>query len=273
MRKKNTYKAQKRDGSKGVSKRHEVDVLKEAHSIYGLHACKAALLNPKRHIKKVFITKDNPLLKDEDCASLLADLPCIFVQRQDIDDKIAGAGVVHQNVLFHVEPLAEKTLDRVLKDLEGEEVSHFILLDQVSDPHNIGAILRSARVFGAHGVIVQEKNAPQLNATMCKIACGAAEDVPYIREVNLSRSLELLQEAGYWCLGLDEWGEKTLREAVKGVKKIVLVMGAEGPGLRPLVKKKCDELTRLKTVSDFSSLNVSNASAIALYETFEHLYS
>ena len=247
--------------------------LRETHIIYGIHASKAAFDNPKRHIKHTYITKEHPLLSEIDYKKAIEKTPHSFITKQEIDDLIGSEHNVHQNILLNVEPLNEKNLDEILHEKQTSETSFFILLDQVNDPHNIGAILRSACVFGADGVIVQDKHAPNINATICKIACGAAEKTPYIKETNLARSLETLKKAGYWCLGLDEWGEKTLRDAVQGSQKIVLVMGAEGPGLRPLIKKSCDELTRLKTATDFSSLNVSNASAIALYETFESIYS
>lgn len=266
-------KPHKHASHKSKHKPQKRPALRETHTIYGLHAAKAAFDNPQRHIKQIYLTKDHPLLEDDQYRHYIEKTPSQIVTKQEIDDLIGTDHTVHQNILLHVEPLSEKSLDEIIQEKREKSHSHFILLDHVNDPHNIGAILRSACVFGADGVIVQDKHAPNMNATICKIACGAAEKTAYIRETNLSRSLETLKKAGYWCLGLDEWGEKTLRQAVQGTNKIVLVMGAEGPGLRPLIKKSCDELTKLQTATTFSSLNVSNASAIALYEVFESFSS
>ena len=242
-----------------------LQALNEHRVLYGIHACKAALLNPKRHVKRVWLTKDHPFTSDDDVRSVLSNLECRVVGRHDIDGLLADNSV-HQNICLEVEPLVALSLDAVLKDIDEQDTGLFIVLDQVTDPHNIGAILRSACVFGAQGVIVQDKNTPPVTATAAKIACGAAEHTPLIRETNIARAIELLQKHGFWCMGLDEKGDRTLKEAIGKSRKVALVMGAEGPGLRRLVAEQCDQLVQLPTFGALSSLNVSNASAISLYE-------
>lgn len=236
--------------------------------LYGLHAVEAALLNKKRVIEKLYITDDHPFFSHSDIKEPFSKVNKEIKTRAQLDD-LAGAGAVHQNVVAKIQPLQKFTLEEHLKALDLEEKNLYIMLDQVSDPHNIGAIMRSACAFGARGIIVQDKNAPELNATIAKIACGSADKIDYISVTNLARSLETLKENGFWSVALDERGEKDIDQTVKGIENLVLVMGAEGPGLRPLVRKNCDLMAKLPTIDEFWSLNVSNAAAIALYEAFK----
>lgn len=178
-------------------------------------------------------------------------------------DRLTPPGSVHQGILLEVEPLHEPSLHDLITIDNPPDC--LIMLDQVTDPHNIGAILRSAAALGAGGVILTERNAPSMTGVLAKSASGAADHIPQVHVVNLSRALDELREAGYWSVGLAEEGEKDLA-ACDLSGRTVLVLGAEGEGLRQLTRKKCDQLARLPTHGPIGSLNVSNAAAVALYE-------
>ena len=138
------------------------------------------------------------------------------------------------------------------------------ILDQVTDPHNVGAILRSASAFGVDGVIMQKKHAPSLNGVLAKTACGAVEHIPVAKATNISRTVKELQDEGFYVMGLDEHTKKDIGDFSK-TDKIVIILGSEGDGIRRLVKESCDELVRLPTQGAIASLNVSNAAAVAFY--------
>jgi 23S rRNA (guanosine2251-2'-O)-methyltransferase len=186
------------------------------------------------------------------------------IEKTEID-ALLPRGTVHQGILLDARPLPDVTLDDLLGREEPAQL--ILLLDQVTDPHNVGAILRSAAAFGADAVIVTERNAPSATGILAKTACGALEHVPLISVVNLSRTIEELQGESFWCIGLAEEGEETLAASQLSTGKIALVLGAEGDGLRQLTRKHCDALARLPTSGPIGSLNVSNAAATALYET------
>jgi 23S rRNA (guanosine2251-2'-O)-methyltransferase len=166
-------------------------------------------------------------------------------------------------VVIEVEPLEDIWLADLLA--EAPERAVLLVLDQVTDPHNVGAILRSAAAFGAGAVILTERNAPSTTGVLAKAASGAIEHVPLVHVTNLSRALIELQEAGYWCVGLAEEAKHHL-DGIDLSAKTALVLGAEGEGLRRLTREHCDELARLPTGGAIGSLNVSNAAAVALYE-------
>lgn len=168
----------------------------------------------------------------------------------------------HQGVVIEVEPLDDVWLDGLLTKVSDKAL--LLVLDQVTDPHNVGAILRSAAAFGAVGIVTQDRHSPPESGVVAKAASGALERVPWARVVNLARALEEIGEAGFWRIGLTGDAETDLKSAL-GPPRVALVLGAEGPGLRHNTREHCDALARLPISSAVESLNVSNAAAVALY--------
>lgn len=168
----------------------------------------------------------------------------------------------HQGVVIEVEPLEETWLDEILNSAGERAV--LLVLDQVTDPHNVGAILRSAAAFGAIGIVTQDRHSPPESGVVAKASSGALERMPWARVVNLARALEDIGEAGFWRIGLTGDADTDLKDAL-GPSRVALVLGAEGPGLRPNTKEHCDALARLPITEAVESLNVSNAAAVALY--------
>ncbi len=234
--------------------------------LFGVHAVTQALLNPKRVHQRLLCTAGGfESLQEtwQDAQMNNIALPeVVTVEKEDLE-RLLPRDAVHQDVLLDCKPLEETFLADIL--LSAPDNAVVMLLDQVTDPHNVGAILRSAAAFGAIGVIMQKVHAPETTGTLAKSASGAVEHVPLIREVNLSRTLEQLKEAGFFCIGLAEEGKETLAQ-MNLTGKTALVMGAEGAGLRRLVAQNCDALAHLPTRPPIGSLNVSNAAAVALYE-------
>ncbi|MEO1190506.1 MAG: 23S rRNA (guanosine(2251)-2'-O)-methyltransferase RlmB [Pseudomonadota bacterium] len=229
--------------------------------LFGRHAVEAALANPARRTRR-FLATSQP---DEGLTALLdthKQAPPQVVDRSALD-AVLPEGAVHQGLALECHPLRQPALPTLIDDL-GEAPATLVALDQVTDPHNVGAILRSAAAFGAAALLTTQDRAPEEGGTLAKSASGALEIVPYLRETNLVRALERLQKAGFWCLGLDETGVP-LAEVPRS-ERLVLVMGAEGAGLRRLTKERCDHLCRLPTRPPLGTLNVSNAAAVALYE-------
>lgn len=235
-------------------------------SVYGIHAVQAALLNPEREIRAIYATEQDLPDLQPTLDQALEDgiiLPDVTIVEREALNRALPRDAVHQGVGIDAKPLEEIHLQDIIRKSAVKKKSVVVMLDQVTDPHNIGAILRSACAFGADAVVVQSRNAPELNGLIAKTASGAAEHVPVIYETNLSRTIEALKEAGFFALALDERGESLA--AAPSYEKTLIVMGAEGPGLRPLIKNNCDLLVKLPTSGPISSLNVSNAAAIALY--------
>lgn len=226
--------------------------------LYGRHAVLAALDNPNRVIRKIWGTREviNQL-------ELPANLPIVFADGADMARMVPG-DAPHQGIVAEVEPLDDAWLDEVLK--EGEDNNRPILvLDQVTDPHNVGAIIRSALAFDALAIVTQDRHSPPESGVLARAACGGLEQLPWVRVVNLARALDELAEAGYWRIGLDGDADQTLDEALAKTGKVALVLGAEGDGLRHNSMAHCDMLAKLPISSKMESLNVSNAAAVALY--------
>jgi 23S rRNA (guanosine2251-2'-O)-methyltransferase len=189
-------------------------------------------------------------------------------ERTDLD-ALLPEGAVHQGVALLAGPLPDTTIEDLCRSAETVSRVVVVALDQANDPHNVGAVLRSAAAFGALAVVLPRDHAPPIGGTLAKAASGALERLPLVRVTNLARALDALKEAGFWCLGLDAQAPETLAEAAaKGrmAGKTVLVLGSEGAGLRRLTRESCDFLARIPIAGAMESLNLSNAAAIALYE-------
>ena len=235
--------------------------------LYGRHACEAALLNPARSVEAIYIAQENAgrydaVLHDAHNQGLQRPSPR-YIPRTQLDKALKSA--VHQDIALTVaQPDEVNVGDFIAKSTQRRRM-HLVMLDQVTDPHNVGAILRSAAAFDADGVIMQKKNSPALTGALAKVASGAVEYVPVAYEINLARALADLQDSGFTALGLDEDGH--VIEQANVPDKRVLVLGAEGKGLRDKVKQTCNDLVSLPTAKAMPSLNVSNAAAVALYAT------
>jgi 23S rRNA (guanosine2251-2'-O)-methyltransferase len=236
---------------------------KGTYWIYGNHAVLAAIDNPARRIRRLVQTDPS----GERAARGGSDrqLPSWETLARPELDRLAGRESVHQGVAAQVEPLPETEIEDLIASVGDRADCVLLVLDQVTDPHNVGAILRSAAAFGAIGVVLTERHAAPESGTLAKAASGALEVVPVVRVGNLARAMEQLKEANFWCAGLAAEGQKTLAEArLSG--RVAICLGAEGAGLRRLTRVHCDLLVKLPTRGPIDHLNVSNAAAVALYE-------
>ena len=231
--------------------------------LFGLHAVRDALENPARQKLRLIVTKNAadklaPAIDVSGIAPEFAD-PRRFPAPLDPNS-------VHQGAALEVRPLDWGGLAEVCAGKEGS-AKLVVLLDRVTDPHNVGAILRSAEVFGARAVIAPRHHAAPETGALAKSASGALERQPYLRVPNLARASEEVQRMGFVVLGLDGAAEESLEEAVRATagRPVALVLGAEGPGLRPKTRETCDKMVRISVAGSFGSLNVSNAAAVALY--------
>jgi 23S rRNA (guanosine2251-2'-O)-methyltransferase len=228
--------------------------------LHGLHPVAAALANPARRLRRLLVTRD----AERDLAEVVPNPWRITPELVERDRfaAILPPDAVHQGAALLVEPLPTLTLERVLEGSTGP----VLVLDQVTDPRNVGAILRSAAAFGAAAMLLQDRHAPQETGSLARAASGALEVVPILREVNLSRAIQALKKAGLWVVGLEAAAPITLAQSGLQGRRVALVLGAEGEGLRRLTRENCDELVRLPIRPAMESLNVSAAAAVALYE-------
>ena len=231
--------------------------------IYGLHAVSAALANPLRHPLRLLLTQDIAESLYE-MTSQLNELKPEVVTRDAIS-RMLPAGAVHQGAALLSDTLRPIPLEDVIDQAAAVEKTVIVILDQVTDPQNVGAILRSAAAFGASAVVMPDRHAPPETGALVKAASGAVELVPLVRVINLARAMEDLKAAGFWIAGLDGQATQTLA-AADMTGKVALVLGAEGEGLRRLTRDLCDILVRLPISERMESLNVSAAAAVALYE-------
>jgi len=224
--------------------------------LWGRHAVAAALDNPNRRVLKAWATRDSAGFMQ-----FPKDVPVTLADVADLG-RLVPADAPHQGVVIEVDPLEDVWLDEIVAGAGDRAV--LLVLDQVTDPHNVGAILRSAAAFGAVGIVTQDRHSPPESGALAKAASGALETTPWVRAVNLARALEEMAEAGFWRIGLTGDAETELKDAL-GPRRVALVLGAEGPGLRQNTREHCDALARLPITSAVESLNVSNAAAVALY--------
>ncbi len=224
--------------------------------LWGTHAVCAALTNPSRKVLRLCLTRN--------AVSRLEPLSALSVEPEELQprdiDKLLPRDAVHQGMAALVEPLAEVGLDEIL------DAQRIVVFDQLTDPHNIGAIFRSAAAFGFSAAILQTRNVPPITGIAAKTAAGAVETVREVRVVNISRAIDTLNEHGFVTIGMEGATDMVLSDAVKDAGKIAIVIGAEGSGLRQGVAKACMRLARIPISGEMESLNASNAAAIAFYE-------
>lgn len=232
------------------------------HWVWGLHAVSAALANAKRRVRRLVLA-EAALDAHAGLRRLLSDRK---VQAETVQpsafETLLGPGAVHQGIALLTDAPEPVELSDAIANAPSPR--RVVVLDQVSDPHNVGAILRSAAAFGACALIMQDRHSPPLTGTLMKAASGATEFVPIVRVVNVSRTLDEMAEEGFLRVGLAEEGSTPLA-MIDRTRDLALVLGAEGPGLRRLTREHCDVLAALPTRAQMPSLNVSNAAAVALF--------
>ncbi len=224
---------------------------------WGRHAVIAALANPERNVRKLWGTREALAALD-----LPSILPVVYADVADLGRMVPN-DAPHQGLVAEVDPLEEIWLGDLIEQGRDDR-RPLVVLDQVTDPHNVGAILRSAAAFDALGLVTQDRHAPPESGALARAASGALETVPWVRVVNLSRALDEIAEAGFWRIGLTGHASLNLAEAM-GEARVAIVLGAEGEGMRQNTEAHCDQLAKLPISPKVESLNVSNAAAIALY--------
>jgi 23S rRNA (guanosine2251-2'-O)-methyltransferase len=227
----------------------------------------AALANPKRKLHRAVLTARAAEALEAKLTgrAKLADRVRVEPADADAITRLLSPGAVHQGAALSCDPLPARDLDEALAEPSAGGRRIVLVLDQLSDPHNVGAILRTAAAFGITAVVVQDRHAPPQSGALAKAASGAMEIVPYVEVVNIARALDKLGGAGFWRVALASDGQETLAQAANQ-GDIALVLGSEGEGIRRLVREHCDTAAYIPIDKAMESLNVSNAAAIALYE-------
>jgi 23S rRNA (guanosine2251-2'-O)-methyltransferase len=229
--------------------------------IYGIHPVIAALANPRREVRRIVATR-NALARLADAGAGFAVEPEPTTPREL--DLLLGGEAVHQGVAIEAAPLPPIPVESLA------DARLIAVLDQLTDPHNVGAILRSAAAFGADGIVTTTRYAPAETGVLAKAASGALDAIAWVEAPNLARALDEIGEIGFTIIGLDGGAERRIEEAIAG-DRIALVLGAEGKGLRHLTRQKCHALARIPVGGRIASLNVSNAAAVSLYLARRHL--
>ena len=234
--------------------------------IFGVHAALAVLVNQRRRVRRLVLTAEVEARHGAAIAAVrdrCQARPAIETATRKALSALLPEAAAHQGIAVLAEPLAAVSLDTVCRAAPAR--CQVVVLDQVSDPHNVGAVMRSAAAFGSLALVMQDRHAPRETGALAKAASGALEHLPLVRVTNLARALGALKDAGFWCVGLAVGAETALAETdLAG--RVAIVLGAEGAGLRRLTAARCDILARLPTGGPIAQLNVSNAAAIALYE-------
>lgn len=233
---------------------------KQSLILYGKHVVLSALNNPNRKISKILCTKENADLIRK--ASPQAAFT--IVDRKEID-KILPHDAVHQGLAAYSSELPSASLEDIITQADELEKCHILILDQVTDPQNIGAIIRSCVAFNTLALILQDKNSPSETGAMVKASAGTIEHLPICRVTNLSRAIEQLKKAGFWVIGMDGYATTTVDKMNKS-GKTAIIMGSEGKGMRRLIEESCDSTIKLPMNEKVESLNVSTAATIVLYE-------
>jgi 23S rRNA (guanosine2251-2'-O)-methyltransferase len=241
--------------------------------LYGVHACLAALANPNREVHRIVLaTQSTDELEAPVCDAANegmelggAPRPSIeFRDRRELD-ALLPRDAVHQGICIDVTPLPTAIIEDIIEQARDMSSACIVVLDQATDPRNIGAVMRTAAAFGALAVVVQDKHAPDITGSMAKAASGAVERVPLVRATNLARTLDQLKTAEFWCVGFD--GHATDYLTAKTLQgRNAIVLGAEGAGMRRLTRETCDMLVKIPMSDAVESLNLSNAATIALYQ-------
>jgi len=256
----------------------EHEVLKRTNKsgelwLYGGHACVAAIANPERDIRRIVMATQSaddleaPVCDAANAAFEACQTPRPQIEwrdRREVND-LLPRDAVHQGICIETVPLPHPEIEDLIDAAKGQSSACVVVLDQATDPRNIGAVMRTAAAFGALGVVVQDKHAPDITGAMAKAASGAVEHLPYIKVTNLARTLDQLKSAEFWCVGFDGHTDHELTAKTLHGRN-ALVLGAEGAGLRRLTRETCDLLVKIPMSTAVESFNLSNAAAIALYQ-------
>ncbi|MEQ8666279.1 MAG: 23S rRNA (guanosine(2251)-2'-O)-methyltransferase RlmB [Rhodospirillales bacterium] len=235
--------------------------------LFGRHAVESALRNPARTCRRLLVTGSAQQMVETVLQTVRLPRPAPETVDKSRIDAVVPEGAVHQGMALQVAPLPAVHVEDLVKQADEKPTSTLAVVDQGTDPRNVGAVLRSAAAFGVEAVIVQDRHAPEATGALAKAASGALETVPLVRATNLARALDQLKGAGYWTVGLAGETETSIGD-LDWPEKAVIVLGAEDSGLRRLTREYCDFLVRIPIRRDMESLNLSNAAAIAFYAAF-----